>query len=670
MSITNSDLSSSITQKQYGVTKPISTIGPTIEENKLNDEMIEELRNQGSFESEIETLKRREVLSKLQKITEEFVYIVSKNKNMSDGMARDAGGKIFTFGSYRLGVYGPGSDIDTLVVVPKHVTREDFFKIFEELLQKRPELNKIQSVPDAFVPIIKTVFDGVDIDLICGRLDIPQIPLDLTLEDNNLLKNIDDRDLRALNGTRVTDQILQLVPKRASFRHALRTIKLWAQRRAIYANMFGFPGGVAWAMLVARICQLYPNAVGSIIVNKFFYIYLQWKWPQPVLLKPIEDGPLPVRIWNPKLYGQDRSHKMPVITPAYPSMCATHNITISTQKIILQEMKRGLDITNDIIFGKKNWNSLFLKHDFFHKYKYYLSIITATKNSYDEHLKWSGMVESKLRLLVQKLEIIDGIVLAHPYVKPFTKSYIVNNDEDCIKIKDLYGTIEFDKFIENKLKNNEIKELKDDDNDNEEGGNIKKFENELNLKKEEEKLKDKNLQDLTILNQRTIHLMKLYIGLSLDLKGKEKKMDIQQPCSEFDIICKNWQFYNSEIFALNIKHVKLYDLPNDCYDENEERPIMKSKSKKRKNRKNGINNNNNNNNNNNINNKIDEEDEDHHSNTTINSNSTINKSLEINENELNINNNNNDNNNNKDEGNSSSDEELKKSIKKPKNISN
>ncbi|OWB85607.1 hypothetical protein B5S33_g4276 [[Candida] boidinii] len=657
MSITNSD--SSITQKQYGVTKPISTVGPTIEENKLNDEMIEELRNQGSFESEVETLKRREVLSKLQKLTEEFVYIVSKNKNMSDGMAKDAGGKIFTFGSYRLGVYGPGSDIDTLVVVPKHVTREDFFKIFEELLQKRPELNKIQSVPDAFVPIIKTVFDGVDIDLICGRLDIPQIPLDLTLEDNNLLKNIDDRDLRALNGTRVTDQILQLVPKRASFRHALRTIKLWAQRRAIYANMFGFPGGVAWAMLVARICQLYPNAVGSILVNKFFYIYLQWKWPQPVLLKPIEDGPLPVRIWNPKLYGQDRSHKMPVITPAYPSMCATHNITTSTQKIILQEMKRGLDITNDIIFGKKNWSSLFLKHDFFHKYKYYLSIITATKNSYDEHLKWSGMVESKLRLLVQKLEVIDGIVLAHPYVKPFTKSYIVNNEEDCIKIKDLYGTIEFDKFIKSKLENNEIKELKDDD---EEGGNIKQFENELKLKQDEEKLKPESLQDTKILNQRTIHLMKLYIGLSLDLKGKEKKMDIQQPCSEFDVICKNWQFSNPELFALNIKHVKLYDLPDDCYDENEERPIMKSKSKKRKNRKNGI-----------VNKDDEEEEEEAHSNTTLNSNSTSSKSSETNDTELNKNDSKlqkDDQVNSKDEGNSSSDEELKKSIKKPKNISN
>ncbi|CAG8799221.1 7244_t:CDS:2, partial [Cetraspora pellucida] len=57
---------------------------------------------------------------------------------------------------------------------------------------------------------------------------------------------------------------------------------------------------VAWAMLVARICQLYPNAIAGAIVSRFFRIMHQWKWPQPVLLKPIEDGPLQVRVWNPK----------------------------------------------------------------------------------------------------------------------------------------------------------------------------------------------------------------------------------------------------------------------------------------------------------------------------------------------------------------------------------
>lgn len=27
----------------------------------------------------------------------------------------------------------------------------------------------------------------------------------------------------------------------------------------------------------------------------------QWQWPQPILLKPIEEGPLQVRVWNPKV---------------------------------------------------------------------------------------------------------------------------------------------------------------------------------------------------------------------------------------------------------------------------------------------------------------------------------------------------------------------------------
>lgn len=56
---------------------------------------------------------------------------------------------------------------------------------------------------------------------------------------------------------------------------ALHT-QTWFSGRAIYSNVNGFLGGVAWAMLVARICQLYPNATAGAIVSRFFLIMYQW----------------------------------------------------------------------------------------------------------------------------------------------------------------------------------------------------------------------------------------------------------------------------------------------------------------------------------------------------------------------------------------------------------
>ena len=46
--------------------------------------------------------------------------------------------------------------------------------------------------------------------------------------------------------------------------------------RAIYSNVNGFLGGVAWTLLVARICQLYPNSIAGAIISRFFIIYYQW----------------------------------------------------------------------------------------------------------------------------------------------------------------------------------------------------------------------------------------------------------------------------------------------------------------------------------------------------------------------------------------------------------
>jgi poly(A) polymerase len=94
---------------------------------------------------------------------------------------------------------------------------------------------------------------------------------------------------------------------------------------------------------------------------------------------------------------------MPIITPAYPAMCSTHNVTASTQMIMTEEFKKGwraplsprcylklflgADIVDKVIVGSAQWSELFEKHDFFHKYRYYLQVIASTGNP-ELQMKW------------------------------------------------------------------------------------------------------------------------------------------------------------------------------------------------------------------------------------------------------------------------------------------
>lgn len=63
---------------------------------------------------------------------------------MPPNVAENVGGKIYTFGSYRLGVHHKGADIDALCVVPRHILRSDYFSLFFELLKKQPEVTDLR----------------------------------------------------------------------------------------------------------------------------------------------------------------------------------------------------------------------------------------------------------------------------------------------------------------------------------------------------------------------------------------------------------------------------------------------------------------------------------------------------------------------------------------------
>ena len=70
--------------------------------------------------------------------------------------------------------------------------------------------------------------------MLFARLSNSTIADDLDLKDDSILRDLDEKCVRSLNGCRVTDEILNLVPNVETFRLTLRTIKLWAKSNIKY----------------------------------------------------------------------------------------------------------------------------------------------------------------------------------------------------------------------------------------------------------------------------------------------------------------------------------------------------------------------------------------------------------------------------------------------------
>ncbi|KAL0557776.1 hypothetical protein IC582_006327 [Cucumis melo] len=400
----------------YGVTKPISLAGPTDADIHRNIELEKVfLVDSGLYESKEEAAKREEVLGRIDQIVKNWVKQLTLLRGYTEQMVEDANAVIFTFGSYRLGVHGPGSDIDTLCVGPSYVNREDFFIILHDILAEMEEVTDLQPVPDAHVPVMRFKFLGISIDLLYASISLLVVPEDLDISHGSVLYNVDEQTVRSLNGCRVADQILRLVPNVEHFRTTLRCLKFWAKRRGVYSNVTGFLGGVNWALLVAQVCQLYPNAIPSMLVSRFFRVYTQWRWPNPVMLCSIEENELGFPVWDPRRNPRDRFHLMPIITPAYPCMNSSYNVSTSTLRVMMEQFRYGNNICEEIDLSKAQWSALFEPYLFFETYKNYLQVDIIAADA-DDLLAWKGWVESRFRQLTLKIERdTRGMLQCHPY---------------------------------------------------------------------------------------------------------------------------------------------------------------------------------------------------------------------------------------------------------------
>jgi poly(A) polymerase len=346
-----------------------------------------------------EGIERRErVLDRMRSLSREWIKSVCRSKGLPSEVVENAGGMLFTSGSYRLGVHEPGADIDAILVAPAMCSRSDFFGRINpststvasndeessstanerdpyslaERIRRHPDVTNFVAVESAAVPILTFDWESINIDLLFARINSNSVT-DFDIDNDASLSGADSATEKSLNGPRVTNLIAALVsgtPQRyQTFLQVVRYVRKWAKARGIYSNKSGYWGGVNINIGVALVVQLYPNACAASLLRKFFLVFKTWRWPQPVLLTKPHDAGYGLPVWNPQTA---RGQVAPMITPAYPAMNSTLSISRQTLQILQGEFERAHSIV-DKLWKHHNrepgasldWSVLFEPSDFF-----------------------------------------------------------------------------------------------------------------------------------------------------------------------------------------------------------------------------------------------------------------------------------------------------------------
>ena len=156
--------------------------------------------------------------------------------------------------------------------------------------------------------------------------------------------------------------------------------------------------------------------------------------------------------------------------------------------------------------------------------------------TFDDSPSRSAAVESKLRQLVAKLEVIDTLARVHPFTKGFDRTYYALTDED-------QGSIVVGNPSE-ALQNRTAADVKDNS------------------------------------NVTPIYTTTYYIGLEIAKPGAKegeqpdqtpathgttatagtgpRKLDISQPTSDFMKLTRSWEYYKNDIMGITVRHIRRF----------------------------------------------------------------------------------------------------------------
>jgi len=420
---------------QWGTTTPLSYEKAKEKDIERTKMMENYLKENDCFETASGHELRKKVLIELENLINNWI-----RKAIYPDCIDGNEAQLFPFGSYELGVVMPQSDIDLCCVVPSshRIGRVQFFTEIATVLKLDRRVSKLIVLMNAHTPLIKLNFSSIDLDLLFCVIDDPpgfKRPGRLTVNDlsnDDILLKADDQTARSINGVRVAKKLLELVPNINRFRLALRFIKFWARRRGVYSNIMGYMGGVAWSICVARICQLYPNFSSSQIVHRFFKWYASWNWTKPVKICEVNEskpGLDHLSAWGPPEdeIGVTRGLLMPVLTPSFPTMCATHNVSVQTRRTMSREIYKSLHLLTDN--PSIGFDEICHPINLFDEYESFLSIEMYARSATALEV-WTGFIESRLRSYCSELSNNEGTKSIRIYPERLSLSNAIRSKEE------------------------------------------------------------------------------------------------------------------------------------------------------------------------------------------------------------------------------------------------
>lgn len=261
--------------------------------------------------------------------------------------------------------------------------------------------------------LLFSTFTNTQIDLSFASLAMNTVAEDTDFADDHILDNVDEESVRSLNGRRVNDMLLRLVPNQDIFRIVLRFLRIWAKKRCVYGNVFGYLGGVNLAILSAFICQRYPKKSPAYIIMMFFSDLMTWTWPEPIYINTPTTGSR--SNWDPTR-PQDHKDYMPIITPSYPTINSLHSATKSSRNRMTVEFKRGFQAVRSCMENGTSWEKVIEPPKFFVRHRKFVEVlVTATDEK--THNEFMRYVQSRVRFLAVNIETSLRHV-NHAYIWP------------------------------------------------------------------------------------------------------------------------------------------------------------------------------------------------------------------------------------------------------------